>query len=156
MCDGSTGGPEEERVSEVEADGLLHPSGVRDVDVRVNADAEQVSLLRAFAASIAIRLDLDVDAIEDLRMAVDEACSLLVRAARPGGALSVSFAPRASEIRVHAEVQAFAAAPPSADALSWHILTSLAHSVGESVTEGPDGHLVCIDLVTRPNGAPGR
>jgi serine/threonine-protein kinase RsbW len=147
---------EEERVSEVEADGRLHPSGVRDVDVRVNADAEQVSLLRAFAASIAIRLDLDVDAIEDLRMAVDEACSLLVRAARPGGQLRLAFAPRADEIRVHAEVEAFAAAPPSADALSWHILTSLAHSVTEDVAEGPDGHRVCIDLVTRAAGPNGR
>jgi serine/threonine-protein kinase RsbW len=125
---------------------------VSEVEVRGNADAEQVALLRAFAASIAIRLDFDVDAIEDLRMAVDEACSLLVRAGRPDGSLCCVFHPLQDEIRVHAHVDTVADRPPSSDALSWHILTSLAHSVTENVTETDRGHQVSIDLVSRQNG----
>jgi serine/threonine-protein kinase RsbW len=135
-----------------DASALVHPGGDAEVDVRVSADAGQVSLLRAFAASIAIRLDFDVDAIEDLRMAVDEACSLLVRAGRPHGALRCTFQPSPDRVTVRAAVAASSPTLPSADALSWHILTSLADSVTENVEPAGDGHRVSIELVSRPTG----
>jgi serine/threonine-protein kinase RsbW len=143
-------------VSEVEAGGRTQPRAEHAVDVRVDADPEQVGLLRGFAASIAIRMDFDVDAIEDLRMAVDEACLMLVRAGAPGSSLHCSFHLGAEELRVHARVETAGDAPvalPSADTLSWHILTSLADSVTEDVTELPTGHQVSIDLVSRQKGA---
>jgi serine/threonine-protein kinase RsbW len=133
-------------VSEVETDGLVQPQVLREVDVRVAADAEQVALLRAFAASIAIRLDFDVDAIDDFRMAVDEACSLLVGVADPGGSLYCTFQPGSDAVTVQVAVDAPSPVPPSADTLSWHILTSLTASLTEHVTSGPDGHRVAIEL----------
>jgi serine/threonine-protein kinase RsbW len=139
-------------VSDVNGDAsaLVHPRGAQEVDVRVSADAGQVSLLRAFAASIAIRQDFDVDAIEDLRMAVDEACSMLVRTVRPHGSLLCTFRPAADRVTVRAEVDAVTPTPPSADTLSWHILTSLTDSVAETVEPAGSGHRVSIELVARP------
>ena len=42
------------------------------------ADVAYVSTLRLTAASLAARCDLTIDDIEDLRLAVDEACALLL------------------------------------------------------------------------------
>ena len=47
------------------------------------ADGAYLSVLRTATAGLAARLDFTLDEIEDLRIAVDEACA---HAARPGGA----------------------------------------------------------------------
>jgi serine/threonine-protein kinase RsbW len=49
-----------------------------EIEVRVGADPAQLPVLRAVASVVAMRQDFDLDAISDLKMAVDEACSMLV------------------------------------------------------------------------------
>lgn len=143
-------------MSEVETNAAARASGVRGADVRVSADAEQVPLIRSFAADIAMRLDFDLDAIEDVRMAVDEACSLLVRAAVPDSSLFCSFDLLDDTLRVRVHVDAKSPMPPSADRMSWQILTALASSVTENVEATGDGHRVSIELVTRTGEAAAR
>ena len=62
-----------------------------DVSLRVPADGAYVSVLRTMTAGLAARLDFTVDDIEDLRIAVGEACALVLPEAvpgrRPGGGL---------------------------------------------------------------------
>lgn len=73
------------------------------VDLRVPADPAYLAMLRTATAGLATRLDLTVDDIEDLRIAVDEACSLLLQGrTHPGAVLTAGF-----------EV-----GPPGSDALS--------------------------------------
>jgi serine/threonine-protein kinase RsbW len=60
------------------------------IDVSGPARAGTVGLLRAVAATLAARLGMDVEAIEELRIAVDEASSMLL-AAGPGERLSMSI-----------------------------------------------------------------
>ena len=48
------------------------------VEVAAPADVAYVSTLRLTAASLAARCELTIDDIEDLRLAVDEACALLL------------------------------------------------------------------------------
>ncbi|MCG8917281.1 ATP-binding protein [Actinokineospora sp. PR83] len=139
-------------MSEVETTPVVRAHGVRAVEVKVFADAEQVPLLRSFAADIAMRLDFDLDAIEDLRMAVDEACSLLVRAAVPGSALACGFEPGEQVITVRVGVDAAGPTPPSADAMGWQILTTLAQGVTERVEPAGGGHRVTIELTSGPAG----
>ncbi|MGQ0841085.1 ATP-binding protein [Actinokineospora sp.] len=143
-------------MAEVETSAVARAHGVRAVDVRVSADAEQVPLVRSFAADIAMRLDFDLDAIEDLRMAVDEACSLLVRAAAPDSSLHCSFEPDEQLLRVRVRVAAADPMPPSLDPMGWQILTTLAESVTEHIEPVDGGHLVSIELVTRPTEAASR
>ena len=48
------------------------------VELRVPADAAYLAVLRTATAGLAARLDLTLDEIEDLRIAVDEACALVL------------------------------------------------------------------------------
>lgn len=70
----------------------MRPSPDDAVRITVPARAEFLHVVRSVVASVAARNDLTIDAIEDLRIAVDEACAqlLLVR----GSALTVEIAAR--------------------------------------------------------------
>ena len=48
------------------------------IDLRVPADPAYLAVIRTATAGVAMRLDLTLDEIEDLRIAVDEACALLM------------------------------------------------------------------------------
>jgi len=62
------------------------------VDLRVPADPAYLAVVRTAAAGLGTRLDLTLDEIEDLRIAVDEACSLLLAGqAHPGRCLEAAF-----------------------------------------------------------------
>lgn len=54
------------------------PSPQRDVVISVPAEAGYVHVLRAVTAAAAARLDLPLDDLEDLRLAIDEACAFLL------------------------------------------------------------------------------
>ena len=66
------------------------------------ADVAYVATLRLTAARLAARCDLTVDDIEDLRLAVDEACALLLPHALPGTTLNARFALAAGRLGVDA------------------------------------------------------
>ncbi|PZS33659.1 MAG: hypothetical protein DLM61_04825, partial [Pseudonocardiales bacterium] len=57
---------------------VVHPSPAV-VELRLPARAALIPTVRTVASDLAGRADLDLDAIDDLRMAVDEACTTLVR-----------------------------------------------------------------------------
>ncbi|MBT0772675.1 hypothetical protein KIH74_27270 [Kineosporia sp. J2-2] len=62
------------------------------VELRVPADPAYLAVVRTAAAGLGTRLDLTLDEIEDLRIAVDEACSLLLAGrAHPGRTLDAAF-----------------------------------------------------------------
>ncbi|WP_237710434.1 ATP-binding protein [Saccharopolyspora spinosa] len=61
------------------------------VEVRIAAEAAQLAVMRAVVGDLAMRADYDVDSIADLRLAVDEACSSLVRLAAPEATLVCRF-----------------------------------------------------------------
>ncbi|MFI7586689.1 ATP-binding protein [Spongisporangium articulatum] len=48
------------------------------IDLRVPADPAYLAVIRTAMVGVATRLDLTLDEIEDLRIAVDEACALLI------------------------------------------------------------------------------
>ena len=62
-----------------------------DVSLRVPADGAYVSVLRTMTAGLAARLDFTVDDIEDLRIAVGEACALVLPEAVPDADLVADF-----------------------------------------------------------------
>src|SRR3712207_2378660 len=67
------------------------PDGVSTVEVRTSATAALIPTIRAVASDLAARADFDLDAISDLRMAVDEACATLVDVAAPTSTLQCTF-----------------------------------------------------------------
>src|ERR1700712_2011997 len=85
------------------------------VEVRVPADVAFVSTLRLTAASLAARCDLTIDDIEDLRLAVDEACALLLPHASASAHLEARFEVGAGRLRVQTGVATSGAAEPDRD-----------------------------------------
>ena len=119
------------------------------VEVRVAAEPTQLAVMRAVIGDLAMRADFDVDSIADLRLAVDEACSSLVRLAAPAAALVCRFRTLGEALAVTAEVVSDDAFGPRKDTFSWRVLSALADSVSTSVESDPaaDGsHLVRIEL----------
>jgi serine/threonine-protein kinase RsbW len=74
------------------------------VEIRLPAEASFVATVRLAAASLAARCDLTVDDIEDLRLAVDEACSLLLQHAAPDSTLDTRFELNQGSLRVETSV----------------------------------------------------
>ena len=57
-----------------------------DVELRLPADSAYLAVLRTATAGLAARINFTLDDIEDLRIAVDEACAILLPQAVPGPA----------------------------------------------------------------------
>jgi len=115
--------------------GSTGPSGAgRDLVVlRLPAAGAYLSVLRTATASLASRLDFTIDDIEDLRIAVDEACAMLLTQALPGADLECTFELTADAIRVDVSVLTLDGQQPSRDTFAWTVLTALAGQVDSSV-----------------------
>ena len=110
---------------------------VRDrVNVRMPADGAYLSVLRTATAGLAARLDFTLDEIEDMRIAVDEACAMLLSQAIPGSDLECSFMLGQDAMTVRVSVSCLAPQVPTGDTFAWTVLTALAGSVDAQVGPG--------------------
>ena len=112
------------------------------VAVRMPAEGAYLSVLRTATAGLAARLDFTLDEIEDLRIAVDEACAMLLPQALPGTSLECEFELGADSMTVAVSVRAEEGTPPARDTFAWTVLTALAGNVDASVA--PDGKVSIV------------
>lgn len=100
--------------------------------VSVPARGEFVHVLRAVTASVAARLRIPYDGIEDLRLAVDEACAWLLSRDVALSTMSLGLRPMEDRLEAVVSVDATARAwPPSEPerAFSWQILSALVDAI---------------------------
>jgi serine/threonine-protein kinase RsbW len=122
--------------TETRAEGV---AGIRDVvSIRLPAASAYLSVLRTATAGLAARLDFTLDEIEDLRIAVDEACAMLLNEAVPGTDLTAEFELTGQEMQVRVEVATVGSSAPKRDDFAWMVLTALADDV-DAVTDSPHG-----------------
>src|SRR5271157_4883860 len=76
--------------------------GQRAVELHVAARLENLALLRTLVGAIGTFEDLDFDAVADLRLAVDEVCTRLIRSATPDATLVVVVDPQDDQLVVEA------------------------------------------------------
>ncbi len=128
-------------------------AGADSVEVRVPADVAYIATLRLTAASLAARCDLTIDDIEDLRLAVDEACALLLPHAAPGTRLEATFVVRPGELSVTASVTSVdgVEATPDRGGFAWSVLSALASEVDVS---GADDRLAITVTKRRETASP--
>lgn len=112
-----------------------------DVTVSVPARPEFVHVLRSVIASVAARADLTYDQIDDLRLAVDEACAQLLALRGAPGALLLSVRALDGgglEIVASIDIEGVVWPPAGAErTLTWQVLSALAD---EARFEQTDGH----------------
>ena len=124
--------------------GAPRAAGADDaVELRLPADGAYLSVLRTATAGLAARLDFTLDEIEDLRIAVDEACALLLPDAVPDAHLNCSFTLSPGSLAVTVTVPSRTGRVPRRNTFAWTVLTALAGEVDASV--GKDG-LVSVTL----------
>jgi serine/threonine-protein kinase RsbW len=97
-----------------------------DVSLRVPADGVYVSVLRTMTAGLAARLDFTVDDIEDLRIAVGEACALVLPEADSEGDLEAEFGLGSGVLTVTVAVHTDGPRDPDYESFAWQVLSTLA------------------------------
>src|ERR1700761_6818577 len=126
------------------------------VELRVAAKLENLAVLRTLVGAVGTFEDLDFDAVADLRLAVDEVCTRLIRSATPDATLAVVVDPRDDELVVEASATCDSYDVVTPGSFSWHVLTSLTDDVHtfHDGREPADGHGVFgVTLTTRRAGA---
>ena len=118
------------------------------VTVRMPADGAYLSVLRTATAGLAARLDFTLDDIEDLRIAVDEACAMLLSQAIPGSSLECSFSLEPDAMTISVSVPCLNPRTPSADTFAWTVLAALAGRV--EAQAGPGDRLAIVMRKARP------
>jgi serine/threonine-protein kinase RsbW len=121
-----------------------------DVELRIPADSAFLAVLRTATAGLAARLDFTLDDIEDLRIAVDEACAMLLVQALPGADITCEFQLEGEVMTVTVSVLTIDGEEPSRDTFAWTVLTALAGDV----TSGSDADKrVTITLCKHRSGS---
>lgn len=127
----------------------MHVETVIEDDVvllTVPADVGYLGVLRTATAGLAARLHFALDEIEDLRIAVDEACAMLLAIATRGAELECRFAVTDDALIVEVTVATVAGARlPAETSFAWKVLTAL--TTAASATS--DGGRATIRLLTR-------
>jgi serine/threonine-protein kinase RsbW len=92
--------------------------------LRIAPAGGNIVLARTVAASMCAQLDFPIDQLDDLRLAVDEACALLVSAS-DGAEIDVSFHASPGTLSITASTRTAADQPPSPTSFSWLVITEL-------------------------------
>ncbi|HEX5534917.1 MAG TPA: anti-sigma regulatory factor [Actinomycetales bacterium] len=111
-----------------------------EVVLRVPADPAYLTVLRTATAGLAARLDMTLDEIEDLRIAVDEAAALLMGGGDEDAQLVAGFTiePDALSVRVTGPATTL----PEPHSFAWAVLEALAGEV--ETGSGDDGSWVLL------------
>ena len=112
------------------------------VKVCMPAEGAYLSVLRTATAGLAARLDFTLDEIEDLRIAVDEACAMLLSQATPGTNLECAFDLGSEDMTITVAVTAAKPRIPAKDTFAWTVLSALAGTVDSRL--GPDDQVAIV------------
>jgi len=113
-----------------------------DVELRIPADSAYLAVLRTATAGLAARLDFTLDDIEDLRIAVDEACAMVLPQARDGSDLTCAFVLGDGSLTVSVSADCETPRQPSRDGFAWTVLNALTSSLSADV----DDHQLTVTL----------
>lgn len=128
---------------------VAHP-GPTVVELRISARPTLIPTVRTVASDLAGRADFDLDAISDLRMAVDEACTTLVRLTTEDDTLTCVFTVNADSIGVAVSTRpGWLGARVSTESFGWRVLQTLADQVEARGSNDGEPDSIGIAMVKR-------
>lgn len=119
------------------------------VELTVPAQSEHLRVLRLVTTSLAASVDMDIDLLDDLRIAIDELCGQLIEHAQEGARLRLALVGRSGHLQAEGSiVDGASSAPATIDPISQLILDGL------DVEWSNDEQAPCFQLVAPRQGAP--
>ena len=107
-----------------------HRQPVWSIELHTPASTVVIPVIRTIAADLATRAGFELDSIDDLRMAVDDACAMLVHIAAQGATLSCRLTVRPERIEAVADVDVEDGTQPlPTGSFGWRVLECLAEEV---------------------------
>jgi serine/threonine-protein kinase RsbW len=109
------------------------------VSLALPADPTSISIVRAVVASVASRLALTYEAVDDLRIAVAEAATMLLTRDERADRLHVELFPGEDDLRLMVWVEGAAGVELQAspgDSLAWRVIEGLADEAAETDVDG--------------------
>ena len=113
-----------------------------DAELRLPADSAYLVVLRTATAGLAARINFTLDDIEDLRIAVDEACAILLPQSRPASELQCRFWLGEATMTVSVGTTCDNPRPPAEHGFAWRVLSALTTHVSSAV----DGDRLVLTL----------
>ena len=107
------------------------------LELRVPTSPTQLPAVRAMTGDLAMRMDFDLDAVEDLRLAVDEACAILAAIALRDVPLTVVFEATRDALRIDAWVPTATSSRAPRVSASSIAASSLVPSAGKTTASSP-------------------
>lgn len=139
-------------MTDIHSDRTSRSCSERAVELRVAPRLESLAVVRMVVGTIATLEDLDVDTVADLRLAIDELCTQLIRCAAPDATLRVVIDPKDDDVTIEASAVGDGAEVLTPGSFSWHVLTSLVDDV-QTFHDGPQsasaGGVFGVTLTTR-------
>jgi serine/threonine-protein kinase RsbW len=131
------------------------------LELRVPTTPTQLPAVRAMAGDLAMRMDYDLDSVEDLRLAVDEACATLVLVAAGDSPLTVVFGTTRTGLHIDAWVPTAPGTDVPRDGFGWAVLQTLADNVeGRAATQadvpGGNGTAEPVAVISMDKYLPGQ
>jgi len=131
------------------------------LELRVPTTATQLPAVRAMAGDLAMRMDYDLDAVEDLRLAVDEACATLAAIASGDSPLTVVFETTRAGLHIEAWVPTVEGQDVPRDGFGWAVLATLVDTVdGRPSTQADvpagDGSAAAVAVIAMDKFLPGQ
>jgi serine/threonine-protein kinase RsbW len=105
-----------------------------DVELRLPAEGAYATVVRTTAAGLAARLDVTIDDIEDLRIAIGEATALAIPAADPETDMVACFFFGRGSMTVTIETEAMDDPPLDVESFAWQVLDTMA----QDASAGPE------------------
>ncbi|MGY1808369.1 ATP-binding protein [Blastococcus sp. SYSU D00669] len=143
--------------------GALAQDGRRGerLELRVPTTPTQLPAVRAMAGDLAMRMDYDLDSVEDLRLAVDEACATLALVGADDEPLTVVFETTRTGLHIDAWVPTPAGTDVPRDGFGWAVLQTLADNVaGRPATQadvpGGNGTAEPVAVISMDKYLPGQ
>lgn len=110
--------------------------GPPHAELRLPADSAYLAVLRTATAGLAARIDFTLDDIEELRIAVDEACAILLPQALPASELECMFWLGKASMTVSVAASCERPRPPATEGFAWRVLSALTTVANSSVEDG--------------------
>lgn len=131
------------------------------LELRVPTSPTQLPAVRAMTGDLAMRMDFDLDAVEDLRLAVDEASAILSLVSLGDAPLTVVFETSRAGLHIEAWVPTADGVEVPRDGFGWAILATLVDNVDaqrstQDVVPGGDGSPSPVGLIAMDKYLPGQ